>query len=85
MNELEYCNKWNIVYIIKFSNRFMFDTIFRFNNISGVKKYPIKSEKAWRHIIFLFHFAQNTSLNKFRNFKQVLITISIFKNCIDVP
>ena len=44
----------------------MFDNIFRFDNIWGVKKYPIKSEKAWRHILFfLFHFAQNTSLNKF--------------------
>ena len=29
------------------SNRYMFDTIFRFDNICGVKKYPIKSEKAW--------------------------------------
>ena len=43
----------------------MFDTIFRFDNIPGVKKYPIKSEKAWGHIIFLIHFVQNTSLNKF--------------------
>ena len=57
----------------------MFDTIFRFDNIWGVQKYHIKSEKAWRHIIiFLFHFAQNKSLNKFWNFKQILITISIF-------
>ena len=46
----------------KLSNKFMFDTIFRFDNIWGSsKKYLIKSEK----FIFLFHFAQNTSLNKF--------------------
>ena len=51
----------------------MFDTIFRFDNIWGVKKYPIKSEKAWRYVMFLFHFAQNTSFNKFLT---NLITIS---------
>ena len=42
-------------------------------------KYLIKSEKAWLHNIFLFHFAQNMSLNKFGNFKQILITRSVFK------
>ena len=26
---------------------------------------------------FLFYFAQNMSLNKFRNFKQILITHSV--------
>ena len=43
----------------------MCGTIFRFDNIWGVVKYVITSYKAWRHIDFLFHFAQNTSLNKF--------------------
>ena len=38
------------------SNIFMSDTIFRFDNIWGVKKYPIKSEKAWRHINFFISF-----------------------------
>ena len=40
----------------------MLDTIFRFDNIWGVKKYPIKSEKPWRYINILIAFS--TSLNK---------------------
>ena len=43
----------------------MFDTIFRFDNIWGVKKYPIKSEKSLDTYFCIFHFAQNTFLNKF--------------------
>ena len=75
-DELEYCNKWNILYIINYF-WFMFDTIFHFDNVWGIQKYLIKSEKAWLHINF-FSFAQNTDLNKFWNSKQILITHSVF-------
>ena len=44
----------------------MFDTIFRFDNIKGVKKIPHKIYKKPGYIlIFQFHFAQSTPLNKF--------------------
>ena len=40
----------------------MFDTIFRIDKIRGVRKYPIKSNKAWRHINYFYFVLLKTRL-----------------------
>ena len=65
INEFEYCIKWNIVYIINYQIDLCLILFFVLITYEEFKKYLIKSEKTWRHINFLYHFAQKTSLNKF--------------------
>ena len=43
----------------------MFDTFFRFDNKWGVQTIPHKIWKSLVTFYFWYHFAQNTSLNKF--------------------
>ena len=40
----------------------MFDTIFRIDEIRRVKKYHIKTDKAWRHINYFYFVLLKTRL-----------------------
>ena len=65
INELEYCDKWNIVYIINYQIDLCSILFFLLITYGELKNTPKNPKKPGDILIFVFHFAQNMSLNKF--------------------